>query len=150
MGDKEAAITGQVLQSLLCAEGAEAIPFVSEFLFQRGSPLRNDELTEHAALALGTSRLASALDVLIGCWNGRGNGHLSHEAILRALSASRQEQALEFLLQLIRNGRQHDAVASLEALGLHGESENIRARVRSAVAKRDSPELHLAFERAFQ
>ncbi len=150
MGDKDAGVTGQVLQSVLHAEGATAVPFVGEFLFQRGWNGKDDELAEHAALALGASRLPSALELLIDCWRDRMDIALKQEVVLRALSSSRDEHALEFLLSIVREGRYQEATTALEALGLHQDSESIRKRTQSAVTERGNPDLDVAFKRAFQ
>ncbi len=132
-GDKEAAVTGQVLECLLRLQGDEVVPFVAEFL-------RSDveEIRDEAALALGTSRLASATEMLIETWRkqqnlGRGSG------VLRGLSASRQERALEFLLEILRDGREWEAREALAALELHRETKEVWAKVREIASDRSLP-----------
>jgi hypothetical protein len=128
IGDKEPRVTGQVLESLLRLERAPAVPFVAEFL-------RSDEATaEEAALALGVSRPAAALAALIDAWKSMPG--FSRAVLLRAISASRQDAAIEFLLDIVRNGQEREAVAALTALEFHRESAEIREGVASAVAGR--------------
>ena len=61
-GDAEAAVTGQVLESLLALERRAALPFVRQFL------AAGDQVAEEAALALGGSRQSDAVDVLLESW----------------------------------------------------------------------------------
>ena len=129
LGDKEAAVMGQVFDSLLRLEGHRAIPFVAGFL--KSDP----ETRAEAALALGSSRLPEALDILRQTWD-TARGEEFRAAILRALSISRQESALEFLLNLVADGREADAKSSLEALKLHRDSPDIRRRVEEAEFQR--------------
>ena len=64
-GDTEAAVTGQVLESLLALERRAALPFVRQFL------AAGDQVAEEAALALGGSRQSEAVDVLLESWPDR-------------------------------------------------------------------------------
>jgi HEAT repeat protein len=133
MGDSEPAVTGQVLDSLLDLEGERALPFAAEFLDSQDEDIRAE-----AALALGTSRLVAALDVLKNAW-AKSLGTRSGEPLLQAISASRHDSGLEFLLQLVRNGREGDAHDAVKALLLHRESPEIARRVREAADARDQP-----------
>lgn len=150
MGDKEAANIGQILQSLLTLEGASGVPFVSEFVHQTGWAARDSEVAEQAALALEVSRLPEALASLIAGWNQRASGQVDTGTLLRAISSARQEPALDFLLGLVRDGRQGEAVAAVEALGLHEHSDTIRSRTEAVVKERDNHEVQSAFERTFK
>jgi HEAT repeat protein len=129
-GDAEPRVTGQVLDALLEVECDAAIDFVRDIL-QHGAEAEQTE----AALSLGSSRLPGAGVALQEAWNSSKDPEL-RLTILRALSASRQEPALEFLLDLVKQGRARDAEAALEALALHKESEEIRSR--AAAAARES------------
>jgi HEAT repeat protein len=140
-GDEEVRVTGQVLESLLELETAAGIPFVAEFLHHK-----NEEVREEAALALGASRLPEALAVLQAEWTkvqAQGGGAV----LLRAMSTSRLDPALDFLLQQVRTARLRVAEEALQALELHRESEQIVARVAEAVAGRE--ELETVFRRRF-
>ena len=110
-GDAEPAVTGQVLESLLAIERREGIPFVRGFL-EAG-----DAVAEEAALALGGSRLAPAVELLLETWT-TARGAEFREAILRALSISRQDDAVAFLESLAAEGRPQDAAAARAALNL--------------------------------
>lgn len=138
LGDKEPPVTGQVLESLLRLEQDAAVPFVAKFLHSRG------EIAEEAALALGGSRLPAALDVLKQTWTD-SRVLVPEDVLLRAISTSRQESAIEFLLDIVRSGREREAIAALAALELHRGSGEIREQVASAVASRNEPAIQERF-----
>jgi hypothetical protein len=132
---------GQVFDSLLKLEQDRGVRFVAKFLNGR------QEIREEAALALGTSRLSSAVDPLQEAWDSTREPEF-REVILRALSVSRQERAIEFLLRLIREGRQEDAKVALEALALHRDSPEIR-RLGDAAASEAGPATKNLFTKLF-
>lgn len=144
-GDKRAAVVGQALESLLRIEGARALDFTRNFLEEQELPLTGldstpAELVEEAALALGASRLPAAIEVLKEAWTGH-----PRIVFLQALSTSRQERGFDFLLNLVRSGRQRDAAASLEALSLHRDSNEVRTAAKAAVEARGEADLHERF-----
>lgn len=143
MGDQEAIVTGQALESLLRVEREAAVPFVLEFLNTSDA-----EVCDEAVLALGASRLPDALRALIEIWNSP-RGLLVGDVLLRAISASRQETALNFLIDLVRESRERDAMAALEALELHRESQEIRKRIAEAVQTRSERGLQEYFRHKF-
>jgi hypothetical protein len=110
-GDQEPAVTGQVLESLLAIERKEGIAFVKGFL----DP--GDTVAEEAALALGGSRLAAGVELLLEVWK-TARGAEFRQAILRALSISRHESAIAFLQALTAEGRPQDAADARAALEL--------------------------------
>jgi hypothetical protein len=115
-GDLETAVTGQVLESLLAIERRAAIPFVRQFL------AGGDQVAEEAALALGGSRQSDAVDVLLESWpTARGLEY--RQALLRALSISRHERAIDFLKHLAVEGRPQDAADARAALALFPEKQ---------------------------
>jgi hypothetical protein len=128
LGDDEAPVVGQVFDSLLKLEQDRGIRFVAGFLKSRR------EVREEAALSLGSSRLSGAVEILRETWESTRDPEF-REVILRALSVSRQEPALEFLLSLVREARAHDAKAALEALSLDRNSPEIRRRVEEAAVR---------------
>jgi HEAT repeat protein len=140
-GDKEARVTGQVLESILAIEGASGVPFVSDFL---KSP--DNEISEESALALGASRLPEAVEALKAAFLDTLHGH-GGTAILRAISASRQDSAFHFLLEQVKTARRPVAEDVLWALQLHRDSQDIVSRIRLAVAQRE--ELKLLFREIY-
>jgi HEAT repeat protein len=130
LGDREPPVTGQVFDSLLRLERDAALPLVAEFL--EGA----DDVREEAALALGSSRMAGAVEILLQALPRARDPYL-RKTVLRALSASRQEKAIEFLLGLIREGITADAEGAVEALELHRDSAEIYAAMEAARNERE-------------
>ena len=95
------------------------------------------DVREEAALALGSSRLPAAVARLQEVWKANRDPDL-RLAVLRALSASRVDTALEFLLDILRNGRARDRGDALDALKLHQDSEDIWRRVEEAIRPQSS------------
>ena len=122
-GDKEPNVVGQVFDSLLQIERDEALPFVAQFL-----KAKNEDVREEAALSMGASRMAGAVPLLRDAWEAT-----REEVLLRAISASRQEEAIEFLLKVVRDGRPRERAFALEALAIHKDSPEIWSRVQQAM-----------------
>jgi hypothetical protein len=140
-GDREARVTGQVLESLLQLEGAGGVSFLAEFLRDE-----NEEVRDEAALALGVSRLPEAVAVLQDAWLKQAPR--DGAALLRAISASRLDPAVHFLLDQVRTARLQAAEEALRALELHRDSEQIVKRVEEAVSSRE--ELRCLFQERFR
>ncbi|MGH9581662.1 MAG: HEAT repeat domain-containing protein [Bryobacteraceae bacterium] len=143
MGDKEPAVTGQVLESILAIEGEGGVSFAAEFL---GSP--DQAIREEAALALGASRLAGALSPLKEAWDRARNAE-DRPTILRAMAASRQGGAIEFILSVVREGREREAVGALETLETYRYSADIRLQTAKAVAARTERAIQEYFRQHF-
>ena len=111
-GDEVAAVTGQVFESLLSVERAEALEFLRAFLRPEGG-----EKAEEAALAIGNSRLEAGVDLLIEVYeHARAEDYRA--AILRALGIARRESAIEFLRRIAETGRDRDRVEAKATLKL--------------------------------
>jgi HEAT repeat protein len=130
MGDKRPLIVGHAFDALLSLEKDLALEFVVEYL---DSP--DVEIRDEAALALGSSRLPKTVGVLIDKWNATREPEF-RGTLLRALSSSRDEGAIEFLLAVVRTGSGREASSALEALKLHEASPEIQAMVERAKADR--------------
>jgi HEAT repeat protein len=142
LGDEESQIVGQVFDHLLQLEGRQALDVVAGFLSDKSETVR-----EEAALSLGSSRLPAAVERLTEAWS-RERDPQFRLVLLRALSATRQSDALEFLLNLLRIGRVADAAAAVEALSLHRDSPEIRRQVEEAARLRE-PEVRHQLRQSF-
>ncbi len=136
LGDPAPEVMGQVFDSLLALEGQEAVKFVAGFL-------RSGEHREEAAMALGSSKLAGAVTVLREALGELGD---VREVLLRALSLSRQEEALAFLMEEVRCARPAGAIAAVQALALHPD---LREQVEAAAGAREE-EVREAFRQAWR
>ena len=131
-GDRRPHVLGQVFDSLLQLETEKAVPFVAGFLESE-----NPEICDEAALALGNSRFASGVRILIETWH-RTRASEFRSVLLRALSVSREESALKYLLELVAKGSDRDCAAALDALHLHKDSDEIHKLVEEAKGRRGS------------
>ena len=142
-GDADLAVVGQVFDSLLHVEEEAAVPFLADFL-----RYSDEQIAVEAALSLGTCRIATANESLEAAWRKTRNPVIS-AAILRGMSASRQERAIEFLLNLLGTARERDAVMALDALELHRLDEDLRASIADAVAIRTETGIQKSFAERF-
>ncbi len=143
IGDDEPEVIGQVFDALLGIEGKRVVPLLAEFLQKSDGALR-----EEAALALGSSRLPEAFELLKQTYGHTRNPDF-REVLLRAVSTTRQQPAVEWLLEIVRTGRRADTVSALHALALHRSSVEIRHKVADAIHGRE-PEFHEEYRRLFQ
>jgi HEAT repeat protein len=130
VGDRRHVIIGQVFDSLLSLERDRAVPFVAEYLNSR-----DEEQRDEAALALGSSRLGTALKVLTKSWQNAHSESFS-TVLLRAISSSRLPEAIEFLLDVLRRGSPRQAAAALESLKLHEGSSSLQPLIEEAKKSR--------------
>lgn len=93
-GDKEPAVIGQCLLSLLGIDPRASIPFVARFLT---SP--KEDLRFEAAAALGECPELLAVETLIARWRVERNAEMKR-AIILSLGVSRLPEAKAFLLLL--------------------------------------------------
>jgi hypothetical protein len=128
-GDLRPAVTGCAFDAILHLESERGLDFVAEFLKSADAEVRDE-----AALAMGGWRHAKAVKILIAEWHATMDRDF-RTVLLRAISSSREDSALEFLFSLVKEGPEWQAAAALEALELHSGSPEIQARV--ALAKNE-------------
>jgi HEAT repeat protein len=126
VGDLEAFVSGHVFDALINLEGNIGVDFVVPYL----NSARPD-ICDEAALALGASRRADAVNVLIETWKRTRSLDFGN-VLLRALSSSRTEAAIDFLLSLVKEGSDRDSKNALAALELLDGSEEVRNRIEAA------------------
>ncbi len=126
-----ARVTGCAFDAILHLESQKGLDFVAEFLKST-----DPEVRDEAALAMGMWRHASAIEILIAAWKATIDRDF-RTVLLRAISSSREESALEFLISLVREGAGWQAAAALDALELHAGSPEIQARID--LARRERP-----------
>src|SRR5438270_268976 len=93
VGDRDPDVLSECLGGLLTVDPKENLPIVTEFLDPS-----NAAACEAAAMALGKSRLAEALDPLRGCL-GRCHSAELRQHILLAVAILRRPAAIDFLLE---------------------------------------------------
>jgi hypothetical protein len=139
-GDAEPAVLGECFTALLAVEPEESVAFVARFLEHA-----DEAVAEHAALALGESRAAAALEPLRAAWGKVLLGESMRRTLLRAAAAHRSEAALEWLLAIVAEARAAVALEGLEALEPYKHNAKLAARLEATLAERGDPALMAHF-----
>lgn len=129
-GDKDPEVMAECFTAMLTLEGRDGVALVAEFV-EAGEP----EVRDAAILAMGASRRPDAVEWLTGLF-GRTAAPGMRKCILLSLATSRVEAAMDFLLELIREGSETTANLAESALAIHGRDEQLRGRVEAARAAR--------------
>ena len=138
-GDAEPEVLGECFSGLLAAASEQSLAFVAKFM---DDP---EQTTAEAAIwALGSSRLAAAVEVLKEKWE-RTLQRATRKVLLAALAASRLEESQALLISLLRDGNVQTASDVLVALAPYAASEHIRRTVEAAVRERDQVSVTEAF-----
>ena len=137
--DPEPRVVSECLLALLRLDASGQRGFVESFL------AKPDGLAEAAALALGESRLPEAFEALRAWLPEAARRGLSRMALL-AIASLRRDEAIEWLLGVVRDEPAPLARESLQALGSFAGG-TLDARARAAAAAR--PELEAALTQHF-
>ena len=129
IGDEEAEVISACLGSLLALAPAGSLPFVARLL---GGA---DDRAQAAALALGESRLAAAVPLLVE-WCERVPADVRGRVGYLALALLRREEAIVTLLEKVRHGEKVDSAAAARALSTFREDRALLARLEEAQAGR--------------
>jgi len=139
LGKDEPEVLGLCYSGILTIEGAAAIPWVSQFL---GSA---DEMAAEAALSIagthspqGFECLKQHLESASGAW--------WHSVLLSAIALTRREEAMEFLLHLVKT-ESLDATAAIDALVRARPSPELLTRLESLTVQNHRLSQHLATAR---
>ncbi len=129
-GDSEGEVVTECLGSLLHLD-AGSFDFVVGFLDNR-----DEAVAEAAAMALGQSRLPSAMDVLVR-WSETRIGDDRRVAFV-ALALLRLPSAFDHLLGVVGKAPEVEAANALDALAIYAHDPALVDRARQAVSGRDS------------
>lgn len=144
MGDDDASVIGQCFRALLGLAPETAVPFVARHL--------NDDIEDtlflEAALALGESRIPSALAALRASWDLTFDG-VRRGMLLDALAESRRDEALAFVIERIEEDATNVAIAAVRALASLRADEALRRRVAQAVDARGDADVAACFAEVF-
>jgi len=143
MGDPVPAVLGACFEAVLRVAPGSSVPFVAGFLDTPAA-----EVAEEAALALGGSRRVEAF-VPLRDWCARTVDPARRASALRALALLRREEALDLLLERVREGSAVAAAEAVEALGILRDDTALAERVRAAATQRGEPEVRSALAKAF-
>ena len=122
----EPEVLGACYSGILRLEGASAIPWVSRFL------IGGDEAAGEAALALAGTHSPQALNILQKSLDAAPDPWF-RSVLLSAIALTRQDAALEFLLDLVKS-ESFDAERAIEAIVRSMPSPGIMQRLEKMVA----------------
>jgi len=130
IGDREPDVMADCFSGLLAVEGGEALPLLISF-----SMSEEEEIREAAILSLGESRRPDAVDWLRKRFDEVADGG-SKKAILLALATSRTEPAIEFVLDVIRNGSGKASAMAVSAMEVNRGDRRVQEEVEKALRER--------------
>jgi len=119
----EPEVLGECFAALLRAEPAKSLGFVAKFLDHD-----EEAIAEAAALALGDSRIESAFAVLRTSFE-RSHGRPVRRTLLLAIALLRRENAIDYLLDLVRNGADQASADAVAALAMYEKDPNLQERL---------------------
>ena len=143
LGDGDPNVIEECFAVLLDGEKDRYLPFVARYMEDE-----NPRLCVAAALSLGRSRHAKALDLLTSRWRSVGDPEFKRD-LLVAVALLRSEPAVTFLLSLLSESTDEaeDAIAALSHLQM---LPHVRERVETAVSRSDDGQLRHAFRTYFR
>jgi hypothetical protein len=126
LGSDEPEVLGACYGGILRVEGTRAIPWVKRFL------AAGDDCAAEAALALAATHSTAAFDILRECLNGARDPWW-RAVLLSAIALTRQDAALDFLLEVVRQ-ESLDAEGAIEAVLRSLPSQDVGDRLEKLVA----------------
>jgi hypothetical protein len=126
LGSDEPEVLGACYAGVLRLDGLRAIPWVARFL----AP--GDDSAAEAALAIAGTRSLEGFAALRACLDDARDPWF-RSVVLSAIGLTRQEEALEFLLELVRK-ESLDAEGAIEALLRSMPSDEVQQRLEKLVA----------------
>ncbi|KOP26496.1 hypothetical protein AMR41_10330 [Hapalosiphon sp. MRB220] len=135
LGDPAPQVLSECFTALLQLAPQQSVSLVGSFLLAS-----EEQVCELAALALGESRLDAAFATLKNWWEQTKNLELSRTGLL-AIAMLRNEQAFEFLMSLIAQGKHIDAKNAIAALSIYQNDLELWKRVCQVVEQRGDMKL---------
>jgi HEAT repeat protein len=126
LGNDEAEVLGACYSGILRLEGMSAIPWIARFLASA------DDNAAEAALAIAGTHSAEGFNALRECFTAAADAWW-RSALLSAIALTRQDAALEFLLELVST-ESLSAEAAIEALLRSMPSQETIKRLERLVA----------------
>jgi hypothetical protein len=142
-GEREPDVLAECFSGLLAAAPEGSLPLVAGFIDSE-----DIAVAEMALLALGSSRLPAALDLLKAKYERTGRGPLRHMVLL-AIAMIRSDAAIEFLLALLAECTPTMAKEVIAALAFFRNNEKVRSRVERVVDRRDDKGMNEIFRQEF-
>jgi HEAT repeat protein len=125
-GDPDPQVLSECFTALLQLAPVPSLPLIAQSL--NSTP----EVSEMAALALGESRQPEAFEILRHWWERSNISELRLTGLL-AIAMLRQDQALDFLIELVQRGKPRDREGAISALKMYQQDEALWQRVKQAM-----------------
>jgi HEAT repeat protein len=138
-GDAEPEVIAQCFSSLAKVAAEESLAFISGFLTSD-----DDVLRESAALALGESRLAEALDLLIEASDNLLGVDPVMAGFYRAIALQRNDKAYDYLLDKVANAPAEQAAYAIAALAVYNYNQELKEKITAISKKRRNRKLNEA------
>jgi HEAT repeat protein len=135
LGNDEPEVLGACYSGILRLEGVSAIPWISRFL------LASDDVAGEAALAIAGTHSPQAFDALQKSLDAAPDPWF-RSVLLSAIALTRQDAAVEFLLDLV-NSESPDAERAIEAVVRSMPSQEVVHKLENLV--KGNPRLANAF-----
>jgi HEAT repeat protein len=126
LGADEPEVLGACYSGILRVEGASAIPWISRFLAS------SDDPAAEAALAIAGTHSAQGFNILCERFTQESDPWF-RSVLLSAIALTRQDAAVDFLLELVRT-ESLQAVGAIEAILRSTPSDEITKRLEKLVA----------------
>jgi len=138
----EPEVLGECLLGLMTMSPTRSLDFVARFLKER------PPVMEGAAIALGSSHLPEALDVLQRFWD-RNPFPDTRRSLVLPIALIRSDEAFEFLVRTVREAQPTVAADAVSALRLY-LGEPYTKQIQAAVKTRTDPEIQQRFAQEFE
>lgn len=142
-GETQPDVLAECFSALLAATPERSLSLVAGFIDDQDTAI-----AEAALLALGSSRLPEAFDLLKAkCERAAGNP--LRKAMLLAIAMIRSDAAIEYLLTLLAECTSPMAKDVVEALAFFRNNEKVRNRVEGVVVQRNEKSVSEVFRQEF-
>ena len=142
-GEDEPDVLAECFSGLLDCAPQRSLPLVATYIDSE-----QEDVAEAALLAIGSSRLPEALE-LLKTKSREGVPVALRKALLLAIAMIRSEEAIEFLLSVLRDGTLQIARHAVTALAMFRTNEKVRASVEAAVLQHNDQALSELFRQEF-
>lgn len=142
-GESHPDVLAECFAGLLATAPERSLPLVGGFIDSEDTAVR-----EAALLALGSSRLSGALELLKARWDSTRGGPL-RKTLLLAIATIRSDEAIEFLLTLLAVCPPAIAKDVIAALAFFRNNDKVRSRVESVVKQQNDESVEEFFRQEF-
>jgi hypothetical protein len=141
-GDNDPDVIGECFNGLMAMSPERSLDFVVRYL-QSDDP----SVLQYAALALGGSRLSKAYDKLREYWDDFPSP-VTRRMLLLPIALTRNTEAFEFILEILKNADVKTAIESIYALRLYQSDDNTK-RIGKIVHQKNDAQLTKIFNSEF-